>query len=384
MSFLVVVFFTFFVYHAFLCAYRLYLHPLAHIPGPRLAAITGWYEAYFELAHKGIGGQYTFHVKALHEKYGPIVRINPREVHVDDPDFFCSIYSNREGFDKPKYLQWRFGSPSALFSTPQHHLHKMRRASQGPFFAKSRIAKLSPMIQAKVNGMCSKLAKNFMNRNSPVNLDNLFASYAADVVTKYTFNHDYDWLGHPDFESPFVRTIRSFKDIAHPCSQFPWLPRVMAALPEPIICILQPSMKVVLDFQNEMRRLVREAQDNLALFPDTRHRKSHDFDATIFHGILCSSLPKEELEVEKLKDHAVSLLGAGVASAQWTMRTACFHIINDKRIYKRLRGELEEAIPDPESSMSLEKLQKLPYLMACIDEGECPFNTWLYPGPPLC
>lgn len=50
-----------------LAIYRLYFHPIAHFPGPRLAGLTRWYEFYYELVQKG---QMTFHIQELHKKYG--------------------------------------------------------------------------------------------------------------------------------------------------------------------------------------------------------------------------------------------------------------------------------------------------------------------------
>ena len=47
--------------------YRLYFHPLAKFPGPRLAAATQWYEFYYDCIQFG---QYTFKIGRLHEKYG--------------------------------------------------------------------------------------------------------------------------------------------------------------------------------------------------------------------------------------------------------------------------------------------------------------------------
>jgi hypothetical protein len=48
--------------------YRLFFHPLAKFPGPKLAALTTWYEGFYDvIAHKG---RFTFELAALHKKYG--------------------------------------------------------------------------------------------------------------------------------------------------------------------------------------------------------------------------------------------------------------------------------------------------------------------------
>jgi hypothetical protein len=47
--------------------YRLAFHPLARFPGPRLAAITHLYEVYYDV---WLGGQYTFNLRELHQRYG--------------------------------------------------------------------------------------------------------------------------------------------------------------------------------------------------------------------------------------------------------------------------------------------------------------------------
>lgn len=52
-----------------LVVYRLYLSPLAKFPGPKLAALTSWYEIYYNIFKKG-GGQYIFKIKQMHEQYG--------------------------------------------------------------------------------------------------------------------------------------------------------------------------------------------------------------------------------------------------------------------------------------------------------------------------
>jgi len=48
-------------------ARRLFSGPLAHIPGPRLAALTSWYEFYYDVIKPG---QYVRKIKNLHAEYG--------------------------------------------------------------------------------------------------------------------------------------------------------------------------------------------------------------------------------------------------------------------------------------------------------------------------
>ncbi|KAF7950152.1 hypothetical protein EAE96_007447 [Botrytis aclada] len=77
------------VYFGSLAFNRLFLHPLAKFPGPKIAAITRYYEAYYDIFENG---QYTFKIVEMHKKYGPIIRISPYELHVIDPAFFEKLY----------------------------------------------------------------------------------------------------------------------------------------------------------------------------------------------------------------------------------------------------------------------------------------------------
>jgi hypothetical protein len=56
--------------------HRLYFHPLAMFPGPRLAALTQLYEAWYDFI--GHTGQYTFYFEKLHEQYGKQPKLTPR------------------------------------------------------------------------------------------------------------------------------------------------------------------------------------------------------------------------------------------------------------------------------------------------------------------
>lgn len=132
------------VYYATLVFYRLFLDPLARFPGPRLAAISRWYEAYYDVIR---GGQYTAKIAELHKIYGsvflitlfpslqphtsdsrswtgPIIRISPYELHVIDPAFFETLYRMGGRWDKYAWAYDAFGAKrSTIFGAGRHCLY---------------------------------------------------------------------------------------------------------------------------------------------------------------------------------------------------------------------------------------------------------------------
>jgi hypothetical protein len=57
--------------------YRLYLSPLARFPGPKLAALTQWYETYYDVY---LDGKFLLHLEQLHEIYGLNLMIKTKKI----------------------------------------------------------------------------------------------------------------------------------------------------------------------------------------------------------------------------------------------------------------------------------------------------------------
>lgn len=102
--------------------------------------------------------------------------------------------------------------------------------------------------------------------------------------------------------------------------------------------------------------------------------KQHD---TVFKALLESDLPSSELSQIRLQHEAISVTGAGIETTMRALSVASFHIIANPQIFRSLREELSNAMPDPSSPTSWDELGKLPYLSACIEEGMClPMHHW--------
>lgn len=59
------------LYCSILVFYRLFLHPLSRIPGPKLAGATYWFEYYYDVTKQG---SYLWRIVELHKQYGEQVQ----------------------------------------------------------------------------------------------------------------------------------------------------------------------------------------------------------------------------------------------------------------------------------------------------------------------
>lgn len=253
------------LYGVALAVYRLYFSPLAKFPGPKLAALTQWYETYYEII-KGKGGHFTFQIKKLHEQYGmigplsfcpsshlpsegPIVRINPHELHIDDPEYYEIVYSTSQPCDKPTATQHRFNMGYSAFATPENDIHKRRRMAIAPFFAKRKILTYGPFIQGRIDRICERIRDEYAGKHRVLVLGDVFGSLTSDVITNLAFAKSYSFIEMPNFQSELGTAIKDMVYTTHWTTQFPWLVPMMNAIPNSVVGFLPPIFKTVLEFR---------------------------------------------------------------------------------------------------------------------------------------
>ena len=92
---------------------------------------------------------------------GPIIRIGPNEVHINDSQFYDVLYSQSRPANKLESLMYRFNSPLSVFSAVDHGLHRRRRAALNPLFSKQKVTSLSPFIQKHMDELCERISREF-------------------------------------------------------------------------------------------------------------------------------------------------------------------------------------------------------------------------------
>jgi cytochrome P450 len=92
-------------------------------------------------------------------------------------------------------------------------------------------------------------------------------------------------------------------------------------------------------------------------------------DATLFHGLLDSNLPPAEKTTDRLRQEAQTMILAGQDTTAFVLTCITFELLSHPDMFKKVKAELEAALPDPNSIPSLAIVEKLPYLSAVITEG---------------
>ena len=103
---------------------------------------------------------------------GPIIRIAPGEVHVNDPLFLDKIYAPSP-HKREKERARNLDVSLSVAGTSDHELHKIRRDALNPFFSKRGVASVVPMIIEKVRKVEDYLQK-CKEQQVPANLSDIY------------------------------------------------------------------------------------------------------------------------------------------------------------------------------------------------------------------
>ncbi|RDW83579.1 cytochrome P450 [Aspergillus mulundensis] len=346
------------VYLAAIAIYRLYLSPIAHFPGPRLAALTVFYEFYWEAVRNG---QFTFHIGELHKKYGSIVRISPTELHVNDPEFYEVLYSRDSPRNKYPYYQRTFNAPYALITCEDHFRHRLLRSQLNPFFSVARIRQLEPTLKALVDKLCRRL-EELKSTGKPIAIEYPLTCYTTDVITDYTMGDGYHYLDEPDFIPQWQHMLCGTAKTLVFVRPVAFLLPLLVAMPETLTAWLNPGMELFFAFQHRCRTRIAEIAK--------RHRQygpleTKDGRQNLFDNVLSSSLPEQEKSEARLAQDMQVFVSAGAETTAKAMSYILFYLHNEPALLQRLKDELAPLGEDP----GLIELEQLPFLTGVMLEG---------------
>lgn len=288
---------------------------------------------------------------------GPIVRISPREVHVNDVKFYEEIYAPATR-KREKVREWveGFGLNGSIVSSVSADLHRQRRVPLNKLFSKSAVNDIEPMIKEKIDKLCDHL-KNAVKSKRVVDLDSGFAGLTSDIIHQYTLGYHSGNLDREDFNMNVRNAMNGLFQGIHVLFFFPFLAPIADMMP-------LPTLKRVLPYIAAFKEQRMTIQDQIVKILADGDEKEKSMISMLAHH--SSSLPNGFLDPARLTDEALTLLTAGTETTARALTFGIFYLIKNQEIRDKLREELKTVMPTPESLPTWDQLKQLPYLVSPI------------------
>ena len=289
----------------------------------------------------------------LTRETGPVVRINPNQVHVNEPSFyseFCASGGRKR--DKTLDSVGGFGLSEALPSIIDHDHHGRRRKQLNPAFSKKAIVDILPLVQQKVGLVAEHFKAAYHGNNKGiVDLDVEFTGLAADSVTQYTFGKDLGFLKDNEFNNIITSSMREMTNQFHLIRFFPWIVVLLQQLPAFFIRWLRPNSVGI-----------NALQDRLHQVSETKVGGSR----TVIDILNDPSLPPEARAPEFIRDNVNIILGAASDPTSGTLLIGLYHLVQRPPLWLKLRNELRGVMPSPTSPAPWLQLEQLPLLVSLL------------------
>ena len=156
--------------------WRRYSSPLRQFPGPFIASCTrGW-----KVWSTWTGHTEQHHI-ALHNKYGPAVRIAPNEVSFSNPKAAIDIFKTGKGFRKTEFYGV-FPPPENpdIFTETREAVHGVKKRYAATPYSLASMQQSTPRIEETEKLLISKLDE-FTDNNKICDLGDWLHFFAFDV-----------------------------------------------------------------------------------------------------------------------------------------------------------------------------------------------------------
>ncbi|GLA92447.1 hypothetical protein AtubIFM61612_007173 [Aspergillus tubingensis] len=304
---------------ASIAIYRYFFHALDGFPGPKLARIT----ALWDFRNTVLDAKWYLKVKELHEVYGDVVRIKPREISINDPSAIKDIYGVGTTCVKGPFYDLHYPHRSLQMARDKAFHSKRRRLWDRGFTSKA-LAGYEPYLLEH----CKDIVQVIESRSSQAQETTaLIDGFAWDSMGIFAFGKSFNMLhGEP-----------------------PKMLQMMRMMGRGASALLSSIWLVIF-----MRGMVET--DRRDLFSFLIEESSSEGDQSI-GGVDGDLVRDSELAITAGSDTAASTLNA------------LFYLLaRHPEKLRRLREEIDSAVPAGQE-LCHAALVKKPYLEGCINES---------------
>ncbi|KAF9890911.1 hypothetical protein FE257_005487 [Aspergillus nanangensis] len=329
------------------------LHPLSRFPGPKRAAASYLYEAYYDWVCLG---RYGHEIRRMHERYGPVVRINPDELHCSDPYFTDEIYAGPGRVRDKWQHQLNTGGAGPVsvsgFSTVPHEVHRMRKGAVSKFFSRQQMLKLEGEVHEFAELVVTKMLRSA--GKEPFDVKEAFNCFTADIISQYAFGEPMGFIAQEGWEPNFTTWVKSFFRSAY-MMRHNGLARKMAQV-----------LPMLADYMGEDIKAVMH-QMNVTIPGYIQAALNEPDNGRVFAEVVQSkALPESEKSLYRLSGEGFGFLLAGTETTAAILTVITYHLLAQPKIYTRLMQDMQGVDP---AALKWTDLEKRSYLWAVIHEA---------------
>lgn len=336
------------VYHCLRALYFLYLHPLSHIPGPPL-----WIAFPVVRMLGMVRGTADFQIRAAHDKYGEVVRIAPNQVLFINPQAWKDIYGHGHA-EFPKFYPKGFpADPKKIISSNAADHFRFRRAML-PAFSDKALAQQEPLIKVYVDLLVERLREVAVT-GAP-----------TDIVKWYNFT-TFDLIADLAFGTPLqgLAERKSNVWLDNISSMMRFTPIVIMIGMSPILGLL---IKLIAGSKLRNSKANHYAMVEKLTNDRIYHRKQAD-RGDFMDYIMRSRGQAHQLTDAELIANSDLLMVAGSETTATLLSGVTYWLLKTPHALKRVTEEVRNAFESEDQITFNEASTRLPYLLACLEEG---------------
>ncbi|XP_014556637.1 hypothetical protein COCVIDRAFT_37744 [Bipolaris victoriae FI3] len=335
-----------------LAIYNIFFHPCRKFPGPKIAAATGIFYHY-----KCLKGEEAAWETEMHKRYGEVVRLAPDRLSFVTAGAWRdiagpSVGKRLENRKDPTALPSNIRGMRSLASEYRTEVHRPRRRLYQNAFSDKALRKQEPLILGYVN-LLVQVIKEAATKDSvsKVDIQKLLNCCTFDVMADLTFGEPLGLLEKSEL-SPWVAQIfgnvknTSIKRLA---LEYPIIER--------LIKIMTPKSLTAAGLAH---------YDYSAQRVKKRLAKGIDIGKPDIWSLVMTKNEQGEMPEEIMMADATTFMIAGTETTASTLSALFYLCLTHPEQMQRLQAEVRTLRED---ELTLDTMQHLPFMSACIKES---------------
>lgn len=295
--------------------YKIYLNPLAHIPGPLIARLTSiWL---YSLSYRGIEAST---VDNLHKRVGPVVQIAPNEVDIADGAMLHLVYVKDGGLLKSScYKNFDINGFPTLFSALDPTHRAIRAKAVIGMFSQTAVREGKNMLSDCVDSMVVRLKREKADAHGkPVDMLNIFRSFAFDMATSYLLGKRYNGIEEEKLSAT------EFVDNFVEANKFFYLPNRIYKIVEIVATSLDRKKLDISRSNNMVEKFAADVVDTVATLG-----KAETYQARLL---------KAGISQQETIAQCLDVMFAGTDAVGTNLSAICCYLSRDPKKYVAKRG----------------------------------------------